>query len=281
MSRLSQLADNPAGTSHDQTLGFGYNSASQIVSTTRSNDLFAWAGNSVGTTSSIANGLNQITVHGGSSTSHDARGNMTADGLGKTFGYSSENLLTSASGGVTLSYDPALRLYQVSGATTTRFAYDGADLIAEYNASNALQRRYVHGPGTDEPLVWYEGSGTADRRFLHADERGSIAAVSNSSGAGPTSTPMTSMGDLPSGTPADSSTPGRSGSATSASPAGRCSARGQPDGPSCKAAAQRCTSTPRGPGDRFELRTTRALRQRLNIPMPRCRGEEQFGAPAD
>jgi RHS repeat-associated protein len=180
-SRLSQLTDNPAGTTHDQTLGFSYNPASQIVSNTRSNDLFSWAGNSAGTTNSTANGLNQITAVGGTSTSHDTRGNMTADGLGKAFGYSSENLLNSASGGVTLSYDPSMRLYQVAGATTTRFAYDGADLIAEYNASNTLQRRYVHGPGSDEPLVWYEGTGTTDRRFLHADERGSIAAVSNSS----------------------------------------------------------------------------------------------------
>jgi RHS repeat-associated protein len=44
-------------------------------------------------------------------------------------------------------------------------------------------RRYVHGPGSDEPLVWYEGTGTADRRWLHADERGSVIAVSNSAGA--------------------------------------------------------------------------------------------------
>jgi hypothetical protein len=130
----------------------------------------------------IANGLNQLATIGGTGTGHDARGNMTADGLGKTFGYSSENLLTSASGGAALSYDPALRLYQVSGAATTRFAYDGVDLIAEYNAGNALQRRFVHGPGADEPLVWYEGAATTDRRFLHADERGSIVAVSNGSG---------------------------------------------------------------------------------------------------
>ena len=43
-----------------------------------------------------------------------------------------------------------------------------------------MPRRYVHGPGTDEPLVWYEGAGTSDRRFLHADERGSIIAWTNS-----------------------------------------------------------------------------------------------------
>jgi YD repeat-containing protein len=50
---------------------------------------------------------------------------------------------------VSLSYDPAGRLYQaaVSGGAATRFLYDGADMIAEYNGSNALLRRYVHGPG--------------------------------------------------------------------------------------------------------------------------------------
>jgi RHS repeat-associated protein len=45
-----------------------------------------------------------------------------------------------------------------------------------------LLLRYVHGPGSDEPLVWYEGAGTTDRRFLHADERGSVAAISDASG---------------------------------------------------------------------------------------------------
>ena len=106
---------------------------------------------------------------------------MTSDGV-KTFGYTSENLLTAGTGSVSLAYDPMLRLYQTVGTTTVRLAYDGSDLIAEYNSSNALQRRYVHGPGTDEPLVWYEGSGTTDRRFFHADERGSSVAASGSSG---------------------------------------------------------------------------------------------------
>jgi len=41
----------------------------------------------------------------------------------------------------------------------------------------------VHGPAVDEPIVQYEGTGTATRRFLHADERGSIIAVSDGSGA--------------------------------------------------------------------------------------------------
>ena len=57
------------------------------------------------------------------------------------------------------------------------------------NGSNAIKRRYVHGPGEpalanagDEPLVWYEGSGLGDRRWLHANEQGSIVAVTDASG---------------------------------------------------------------------------------------------------
>ena len=30
--------------------------------------------------------------------------------------------------------------------------------------------------------MWYEGAGTNDRRFFHADERGSIVALSDSAG---------------------------------------------------------------------------------------------------
>jgi RHS repeat-associated protein len=85
---------------------------------------------------------------------------------------------------VALTYDPGSRLYQVSqGGTTTRFLYDGADAIAEVNGSGTLLRRYVHGPGVDNPLVWLEGSGTSDRRWLIADERGSVLAATDGSGA--------------------------------------------------------------------------------------------------
>jgi hypothetical protein len=39
--------------------------------------------------------------------------------------------------------------------------------------------RYVHGPGMDEPLVWYEGSQTSARKYLHADERGTAALTAS------------------------------------------------------------------------------------------------------
>jgi len=37
-------------------------------------------------------------------------------------------------------------------------------------------------PGVDEPLVWYEGAGTSDRRWLIADERGSVIALTDDDG---------------------------------------------------------------------------------------------------
>jgi hypothetical protein len=53
-----------------------------------------------------------------------------------------------------------LRRVDVGGAITN-MVYDGLDRIAEYSNS-VVQRRYVHGPGVDDPIVWYEGSNSGD-----------------------------------------------------------------------------------------------------------------------
>jgi len=83
---------------------------------------------------------------------------------------------------VALAYDPLGRLRQVSASSVaTDFLYDGDSLVAEYSSGGTLLRRYVHGPGIDEPLVWYEGAGLSDRRYLYADERGSIISVTGTS----------------------------------------------------------------------------------------------------
>ncbi len=184
VSRLSALAHDVGGTVNDLTIGsFTYNPASQIVGQSRSNDAYAWNGHYNISRSYGANGLNQLTSAGATTLGYDGRGNLTASGS-NVYGYSSENLLNVGPAGAALGYDPAMRLYQsVGGGATTRFGYDGADLIAEYNAANNLTRRYVHGPDDDEPIVWYEGAGLADRRFLHSDERGSVIAVTDGSGA--------------------------------------------------------------------------------------------------
>lgn len=186
VGRLSSLVTDIAGSNGDNTRGFAYNPASQIAQTTQSNDSYNFDQLANADRFYTTNGLNQYTQVGSVPTGYDARGNLTSSG-NDAFGYSSENFLTSYShpgGSGQLVYDPIGRLYRYTGRSTdTRFAYDGVDMIAEYNGANQMMRRYVHGPGVDNPLVWYEGGGTSDRRYLHTDERGSVTAVSNGSGA--------------------------------------------------------------------------------------------------
>ena len=136
------------------------------------------------------NGLNQYTNVGGATHTHDLRGNLTSDGS-RTFSYDLENRLLSVSGSAsgTLAYDPLGRLRVFSaGGLTTEFVYDGDRLVAEYDGgTGALVRRYAHGPGVDEPLIWYEGSGVASgQNWLIADRQGSIIATTNASGAATT-----------------------------------------------------------------------------------------------
>jgi RHS repeat-associated protein len=93
----------------------------------------------------------------------------------------------AATGGkvVTLSWDPLGRLARTSGGSggTVNYLYDGDELIAEYNSSGTLLRRYVHGADADDPLVWYEGPGVgANRRTLQTDHQGSVVSIADTSG---------------------------------------------------------------------------------------------------
>lgn len=134
----------------------------------------------------IPDALNRIASLNGATFGYDGRGNLTSDNTGASYAYNANNLLLNATtGGVatTLSYDAENRLHSVTkSGNTTKFAYDGTDLIAETNASNTILRRYVHGPETDDPIVWYEGSGTTDKRYYTANRQGSIVGVTLQNG---------------------------------------------------------------------------------------------------
>lgn len=184
ISRLTQLAHDLAGASQDQTYEFSYNAASQALTQAGSNASYDWSPPGPGSQAYARNGLNQYTNVGGSTFTYDGRGNLTAAGAA-SYGYDVYNRLTSGPNSAALTYDPVGRLYRASatGVTATRFLYDDVSIIAEYNDSNALTKRYVHGPGLDEPLVWYEGAGVSDRRWLLSDQLGSTVAITNASGA--------------------------------------------------------------------------------------------------
>jgi RHS repeat-associated protein len=138
-----------------------------------------------GTRSYTANGLNQYATAAGSTLSYDANGNLGGDGVW-TYAYNLDNQLTAANktgSANSLAYDGAGRLSQTTLAgVVTNLSYDGSDLVAEYNSTGALLRRYVHGPGVDEPLVAYNGAGTTAKFWLYADHQGSIVATAMSDG---------------------------------------------------------------------------------------------------
>jgi RHS repeat-associated protein len=179
-SRLSTHSHDLAGTAQDQTWTFAYNAAGQVKARTASNSLYEWSG-AQASKSYTANGLNQYATAGGTAISYGLRGNLASAGS-VGYGYDPLSNLTSTSTGAALAYEPTGRLWSVASGGTTTFLYSGSDLVAEYNGVGTLLRRYVPGPGTDAPVIWYEGSGAGDRRFLLADPQGSIIAVTNSAG---------------------------------------------------------------------------------------------------
>lgn len=200
MSRLNSLTDNLAGTANDVTLSFTHNPASQIVTRGRSNDAYRFTGYVNVDRTYAVNGLNQYTTAGPATFCHDANGNLTLDGA-SAYKYDVENRFiekraqvngtcptVNYSGAMqaTMAYDPMGRLYETTNGGTgiTRFVYDGDELTLELDGSGAILRRYVHGTGEDDPLLWYEGSAvsSATRRSLQSDHQGSIVSVADSTG---------------------------------------------------------------------------------------------------
>ncbi len=189
-SRLTGQSQRFAGNVGNLNATFGYNAASQIKTRTRDNDAFAYTDNYSVNRNYQTNGLNQYGSAGTATFGYDANGNLTAStdtGGTINYKYDIENRLVSASGLKTASlrYDPLGRLYEVTGVSgTTRFLYDGDALAVEYNNSGTMLRRYAHGPGVDEPVLWDEGgamncSGT---KFLNTDHQGSVIGLANCSG---------------------------------------------------------------------------------------------------
>jgi tRNA (cytidine/uridine-2'-O-)-methyltransferase len=194
---LAGLGHDIAGTSYDYSTTLTRNRAGQIIAVVQANDLYAFYRTAQDRTDTH-NGLNQIATLGGTTAVHDLNGNVTTDpgtGAGSTtYSYDQESRLVAASGArnAALSYDPLGRLASLTaGGNTTWFLHDGDRLVGEYDGSGNAVRRYVHGNNipaaqqgaADEPLIWYQLGDTTPRRWLHADLRGSVVAVTNDSGA--------------------------------------------------------------------------------------------------
>jgi len=124
-----------------------------------SNDAYAYGGLVAVDRAYGVNGLNQSISAGSASFTYEANLQFYHR-CTNTYVYHAENRLISASNGTTLTYDPLGRLWRVAkAAADSRFLTDGDELVAEYDGSGELLRRYVHGGSVDEPMVQYEGSG--------------------------------------------------------------------------------------------------------------------------
>lgn len=186
-SRLELMSTDLSGSIDDIYEAFDYTIAGQLK--TRdidvNNSSYVYQPGTNSTINYGVNDLNQITTVNSSSVTYDANGNLKSRS-GYAYTYQDNNLLTKVvKSGVTtnLVYDANKRLFHVSkSGVTTRFVHDGGRVIAETNTSGTVQNRYIHGLGSDDPIVWYVGSGTSSKRYYTKNHQGSIIGGSYQSG---------------------------------------------------------------------------------------------------
>ncbi|MEK6802631.1 MAG: RHS repeat-associated core domain-containing protein, partial [Nitrospirota bacterium] len=144
---------------------------------------------------STHNAANQLTADATHSYQYDDNGNLTrktllATGNFTQYTYDAENRLTKveefAAGNPTPTatstyrYDGlGRRIEKVANGQTKRYVYDRADILLEYDGSNALLARYTHGSRIDEPIAITKGSSTF---FYHQDGLGTVTELTDSSG---------------------------------------------------------------------------------------------------
>ena len=135
--------------------------------------------------------MNQYTSVDGANLSYDDNGNLTSENtsLGKSYSYDCENQLISVitpDTFIAYKYDAFGRRVEktvVGGPTvTTKFIYDGFRVIAEY-VNGSLDRKYIYGPGIDEPLAMIAVDGETETwYYYHFNSLGSVVALSDENG---------------------------------------------------------------------------------------------------
>jgi len=121
---------------------------------------------------------------------YDENGNLTDDGT-YLYYYDCENRLTDVNDKVTgdpvasYRYDYLGRrvvkiVYGSPYNAVRKYCYDGDRIIAVYNDSDTLLRKFIYGPGIDEPIcvIWQTGT----KFYYHFDGLGSVVALSSESG---------------------------------------------------------------------------------------------------
>ena len=103
-----------------------------------------------------------------------------------TYGYDVENRLTSVAGPVamTLTYDPLGRLQTtVTGGATTQYLFSGDQLLAEYDGSGTVLRRYTPSQLGEDRILIATDAGAGGAHYLLDDAQGSVLGYVDATGA--------------------------------------------------------------------------------------------------
>ena len=73
------------------------------------------------------------------------------------------------------------RVKKTIDGSTIKYVYSGLDIALEI-VGNKVKVFYLHGPGVDEPLGKYETSKGGKMTYLHADNLGSVVALTDKNG---------------------------------------------------------------------------------------------------
>ena len=134
--------------------------------------------------------LNELTALATNNYSYDSNGNMLSKTSGTnttSYAWDFENRLSSVTlpggGAETFRYDPFGRRIQKSWPNpakntimTRNYLFDGANIIAELNASGAVVASYTQGVGIDQPLAMRRGGYIS---YYHVDGLGSVTSLTN------------------------------------------------------------------------------------------------------
>jgi len=73
------------------------------------------------------------------------------------------------------------RISKTTGGVTTKYCYAGEQIIAEYDGNDNLLRKFVYGPGIDEPICMLDVADSNAVYYYHFDGLGSVVALSDNS----------------------------------------------------------------------------------------------------
>ena len=121
-----------------------------------------------------------MTSIGGTPLGYDLNGNLLNDGT-HIYTHDAVNRLVDVDGTITYTYDAlGRRVSKTVNGTVTKYVYDGARVIAEYDGAGQLLRKYIYGPGLDEPMLMQTG---ATRYYYLFDSLGSVIGLTDASGS--------------------------------------------------------------------------------------------------